>query len=196
GGGGGWGVGGDVDEFGGWGTGGVEEVLEVPPVQRQHFDVATRPHIGGAPCFFEDSYLAENFPAVERSQGHVRALRRMSHHVHLAVGDDVEPVRLISLPDHYIPRLESHCLQTVGGAGQSCLTQPWKCLSDPLIVRREGRLPRLPCYRAQLSRAQGLEHAQDLLNVPTHFQIVHGDMAHDALGVDNECSSQARAVIQ
>jgi hypothetical protein len=55
----------------------------------QHFDIATRPHIGGAPCLFEDPDLAENFPVAKRGQGHVRALRRMSHHLHLTVGDDV-----------------------------------------------------------------------------------------------------------
>src|SRR5262252_9663524 len=101
-----------------------------------------RPHIGGAPSFFEESDLAKNFPAPKRGQVYVRALRSMSHDIHLTVGDDVETVRLISLPDHHIPRLESHRLQTVGGVGQSCLTQPRKCLSDPLIVRREGRLSR------------------------------------------------------
>src|SRR5262245_49374694 len=78
----------------------------------------------------------------------------MSHHVHLTVGDDVEPVRLIPLPDHHIPRLESHRLQTAGGVGQSCLAQPRKRLGDPLIVGRKGRLARLPCHRAQFSRAQ------------------------------------------
>src|SRR5262249_25165838 len=45
-----------LHEISGWGIGSVERFLEVPPVQRQHFHVATRPHIGGAPCFFEDSY--------------------------------------------------------------------------------------------------------------------------------------------
>src|SRR5262245_46165967 len=152
-----------------------------------------RPHIGGAPCFFKESDLAKNFPAPKRGQVYVRALRRMSHHIHLTVGDDVEPVRLISLPDHHIPRLESHRLQTVGGVGQSCLAQPRKRLSDPLIIGCKGRLARLPCHRAQFSRAQGLEYAQGLLDVTTHFQIVDRDVAHDALGVDNERSSQACA---
>src|SRR6516165_6961496 len=90
---------------------------------------------------------------------------------------------------HNLPRLESHRLKTVGSMGQSCLAQPRKRAGDPLVVGSEGRLARLPRPWAKLRRTQGPEHAQGLLDVPTHIQIIHRDVAHHALGINNERSS-------
>src|SRR5215470_2676105 len=61
--------------------------------------------------------------------------------------------------------------------------------------RLQGGLARLPAARAELAGLKGIEHAEHLIDVPSHREVVHAHEADDALGIDDERRPQGNTLL-
>ena len=78
---------------------GIAQCKEVFPVQRKNLEIGERAHRRHSRLVFNDSDLAKEVTAAETSQNNIFAAGMMIHDFRITRQDDIEFIRLGSLPD-------------------------------------------------------------------------------------------------